>query len=453
MRVHSPIVSHNAFHMRWGLRIEGLSKAVVPWPVICALSCHAIAGLEDHEPMQPNQDAGLDDAKHEAEEPGTGSLPEVECNHADDDGDGLVDEGLAWRADRWRNLMQEDGLSEVVALRMPDRSVVYFALVKLADDASGVWTGRVDSLGTPQGEVARALDKTRIEGWGIALDAAREELLLAYVAVPEHELRISRFTVDGALVPVGVHVAPLGYPVAKLFDVVWTQHGPVVLVKGGEGYARAEWLDRLDQEDGWNHKLVMIKPDVAKLSVGSAVAWLASGTLDTAQQGILAGIITLDGSAESLPARQVLSAGGGTWPEMHALGSPAIWQDHRVWFTTTDSVRANGTWTVRVSALDPESVASTLVLAGTRTDSFASAPIHGHSLASAFGNILATSVAKDEVRIHRLGPGFEHVTSTDQALVVDDTLAHALVGGAPSPLLFRIRSSTSVLDVTVVGCP
>ena len=440
--------------MRSVLPFQEVAVAALGCAMICGVSCHIVADLEDHQPNPSRVDAGATDATAEARDGEAGSSAEAVCNHADDDGDGLVDEGLVWQATGWRTLLHETGVSEVAGVRLVDDLFAFAALATRFDGASTVRLGLVDEVGSPRGESVMGLDWLRIHGWGVAFDAAHQEVFLAFVEASHRELHVVRFAVDETRLR-GTHtdVVPLGYPVSKLFDVGWTEHGPVVLVRGTDGYARAEWTDRLDQTEGWNRKLASIKPDAAKLSVGPAVAWVASGMLDTGQYGVMGGMIALDGAEEVCSARQVVSAGGGVWPEILATGTPAMWQDDRLWFTTTDSVKVAETWNVRISALDSATVACALAPTGTFTDASSNVPVYGHSLAWAFGNAVATSAAKNQVRIHRLGPRFESVTPRKQPLVVDDALAHALVGGSGSPLLFRVRASTGDLDVTQVGCP
>ena len=381
-------------------------------------------------------------------------LPETECNLADNDGDGLVDDGLAWRAGGWHVLLDQPGTSEVEALRLDDGTVAFAALAKRAlSGTAAVWIGTVDSSGHAAATVTRALDWTRIDGWGIAFDREGEQLLLGYVVQPTGELHIDRYEVADEVTQVdGTRLVSLPYPAIRLFDFGCTSHGPVVLVGHEDGYARAEWVDRLGEADDWNHKLVKIRPDVAKLAIGDSVGWAAGGYADTHQAAVMAGVLALDGSSEVVTARNIHPAGGGSYLTMQGAGTAATWLGPRMWLTYTDDTKANRMWSVRVARFDPASPPSARVDIANTTGSLAD-PAYGHSVAEAQGNILATSVTSDRIMVHRLGPNLEHVVPTDMATIIDDSHEHAIVGGSEAPLLFRVRSSTRELDVGALECP
>ncbi|MFW5740819.1 MAG: hypothetical protein ACOC1F_10690 [Myxococcota bacterium] len=386
--------------------------------------------------------------------PSTVSVPETECNLEDDDGDGLVDDGLAWEALNWQVLMNEPDTSEVQALRLADDSVAFAALATRQNPASSaIWLGLVDASGQSATAVTRALDWTQIKGWGIALDGENGHLLLGYVVAPNGELHLARYEFAEQVSPVGdAQVVPLSYSATRLFDLGWTRYGPVALLGHEDGYARAEWLDRLGENDGWNHKLATIRPTVAKLAIAGAVGWIAAGHSDTSQAAVMAGVIALDGASELVSPRNMAGSGGGTFPMMLETGSPSAWLDAHMWLTHTDDIKVSGIWLVRVTRFNPDADPgdSTDTTHTKQNQDYAT---YSHSLAIARGNILATSVTSDQVMLHRIGPDFEQVVPADTPTVIEEAREHAVVGGTTAPLVFRVRSDSDALDVATLGCP
>lgn len=385
--------------MHSGLPYQQVTAATLGCVLTLAASCHIVAALEDHEPMPSPTDAEAADAPAEPKDAEAFSSPETVCNHADDDGDGLVDDGLAWQVAGWQTLLKQAELSEITSVSLPAGRAAFATRTAPAHGTSSLLLGVVDETGSLCGEIVPAVENVGIEGWGLAFDTAHQQLILAFVESSHRELHLARFHLDEPTPRlISTEAVALEYPVSELLDVGWTEFGPVVLVKGTDHYARAEWTDHLNDPKDWNHKLISIKPDVAKLSVGTAVAWVASGTLDAGQQGVMGGVLALDGRRELRPGHQLVKAGGGVWPKIFAPGIPLLWQQNRVWLTTTDEVKASKIWNIRISFFDSTAPASTLASPGTMVDSLSTDPMHAHSLVWALGSVLSTTAAKDQVR-------------------------------------------------------
>jgi len=397
--------------------------------------------LEDHEPI-PNRPVDAGDTKVADE-------PESLCDFVDDDGDGVVDNGFAWRVGLWHDVWQEKRLDQVKAVRLASGSVLY-AFATAGGSGSVLRVGACDSGARPVGAAVELTDGD-LDSWAIAADVDGQTALVAYLPAGQHDLHLARVGLKQLIeVESDGIISNLPYHVGALFDLEDTTFGPVALVRDPDLRARAEWLDHLDNVGSWNHVFAGMEPDVARLAAGPWMGWVAGGHTDGDQVLVRAGTMALDGMEEVLPPATVEHGGGGVSHWLCDGGATAAWIGDRLAIACSrlDSTQMKYSALIRGRSAATGEMEALASLATSTTE-----PLCAHSVTSFHGNVIATHASTSSAWVHRRGPGFEAVRGAEVPVELIDTVEHAIVAGDFAPVVLRIDTSRTRLLSARLECP